>query len=119
MAFSGGVNSSLALAVAARALPRERVLAVTSNNETYPPSELEEAKALVRSLGVEHLVVNTWELDDPNYASNPTGEPSFRETRIREAQVPRRTLLSYSLNSTEEYVTWLIYKRPNPCHTHR
>ena len=34
VAFSGGVDSSLALAVAARALPKHRVLAVTSNNET-------------------------------------------------------------------------------------
>src|SRR4051812_22418851 len=71
VAFSGGVDSSLALAVSARALSRERVLAVTSNNETYLPSELEGAEAFVRSLGVDHLVVNTRELDDPNYASNP------------------------------------------------
>lgn len=34
VAFSGGVDSSLMLAVAARALPKERVLAVTSSNET-------------------------------------------------------------------------------------
>ncbi|MDP8972282.1 MAG: hypothetical protein M3N45_03715, partial [Actinomycetota bacterium] len=40
VAFSGGVDSSLALAVAARSLPKDRVLAVTSNNETYLPSEL-------------------------------------------------------------------------------
>jgi pyridinium-3,5-biscarboxylic acid mononucleotide sulfurtransferase len=37
VAFSGGVDSSLALAIAARVLPKERVLAVTSNNETYLP----------------------------------------------------------------------------------
>src|SRR3954453_7224387 len=72
VAFSGGVDSSLALAVAARALPKESVLAVTSNNETYLPSELEGAEKLVRSLGVNHLVVNTREMDDPNYAKNPT-----------------------------------------------
>src|SRR4051795_6391354 len=71
VAFSGGVDSSLALAIAARALPKKRVLAVTSNNETYLPSELKGAEALVRTLEVEHLVVNTRELDDPNYASNP------------------------------------------------
>ncbi len=50
VAFSGGVDSSLALAVAARALPKERVLAVTSNNETYLPSELGLAEAFVRFL---------------------------------------------------------------------
>jgi PP-loop superfamily ATP-utilizing enzyme len=82
VAFSGGVDSSLALAVAARALPKERVLAVTSNNETYLPSELEGAEALARSLGVEHLVVNTRELDDPNYASNPTNRCYFCKSTL-------------------------------------
>ena len=72
VAFSGGVDSSLALAAAARALPKDRVLAVTSNNETYLPSELDLAREFAESLGVEHLVVNTRELDNPNYASNPT-----------------------------------------------
>ncbi|CAA9465310.1 MAG: ATP-utilizing enzyme of the PP-loop superfamily [uncultured Rubrobacteraceae bacterium] len=82
VAFSGGVDSSLALAVAARALPRESVLAVTSNNETYLPSELEGAETLARSLGVEHLVVNTRELDDPNYASNPTNRCYFCKSTL-------------------------------------
>ena len=77
VAFSGGVDSSLALAVAARVMPAERVLAVTSNNETYLPSELEGAARFVRSLGVEHLIVNTRELDDPNYASNPANRCYF------------------------------------------
>ena len=77
VAFSGGVDSSLALAVAGRALPKGRVLAVTSNNETYLPSELGQAEAFTRSLGVEHLVVNTRELDDPNYAKNPTNRCYF------------------------------------------
>src|SRR5215208_2268392 len=77
VAFSGGVDSSLALAIAARALPKERVLAVTSNNETYLPSELDLARGFADSLGVEHLVVNTRELDDPNYARNPTNRCYF------------------------------------------
>jgi uncharacterized protein len=71
VAFSGGVDSSLALAVCARALPKEKVLAVTSNNETYLPSELDLAREFAGSLGVEHLIVNTRELDNPDYASNP------------------------------------------------
>jgi uncharacterized protein len=77
VAFSGGVDSSLALAVVARVLPEHAVLAVTSNNETYLPSELEGAVRFVRSLGVEHLVVNTRELDDPDYASNPANRCYF------------------------------------------
>src|SRR5918994_6872774 len=82
VAFSGGVDSSLALAIAARALPKGSVLAVTSNNETYLPSELDLARDFARSLGVEHLVVNTRELDDPNYASNPTNRCYFCKSTL-------------------------------------
>jgi pyridinium-3,5-biscarboxylic acid mononucleotide sulfurtransferase len=82
VAFSGGVDSSLALAVAARALPKHRVLAVTSNNETYLPSELDLAREFAESFGVEHLVVNTRELDDPNYASNPTNRCYFCKSTL-------------------------------------
>src|ERR687885_2426552 len=82
VAFSGGVDSSLALAVTVRALPKGRVLAVTSNNETYLPSELEGAKGLARSLGVEHLIVNTRELDNPNYAENPTNRCYFCKSTL-------------------------------------
>jgi pyridinium-3,5-biscarboxylic acid mononucleotide sulfurtransferase len=82
VAFSGGVDSSLALAVAARALPKDRVLAVTSNNETYLPSELDLAREFVASLGVDHLVANTRELDDPNYASNPTNRCYFCKSTL-------------------------------------
>ena len=82
VAFSGGVDSSLALAIASRALPKSRVLAVTSNNETYLPSELDLAREFAESLGVEHLVVNTRELDDPNYASNPTNRCYFCKSTL-------------------------------------
>ncbi len=82
VAFSGGVDSSLALAAAARALPQGKVLAVTSNNETYLPSELGLARDFAASLGVEHLVVNTRELDDPNYASNPTNRCYFCKSTL-------------------------------------
>src|SRR5215212_4962977 len=82
VAFSGGVDSSLALAVAARSLPKDRVIAVTSNNETYLPSELDLACDFAASLGVEHLVVNTRELDDPNYASNPTNRCYFCKSTL-------------------------------------
>jgi uncharacterized protein len=82
VAFSGGVDSSLALAIAARALLKGSVLAVTSNNETYLPSELGQAETFVRSLGVEHLVVNTRELDDPNYAKNPANRCYFCKSML-------------------------------------
>ena len=82
VAFSGGVDSSLALAVCARALQKDRVLAVTSNNETYLPSELGLARDFAASLGVEHLIVNTRELDNPDYARNPTNRCYFCKSTL-------------------------------------
>jgi uncharacterized protein len=82
VAFSGGVDSSLALAIAARALLKEKVLAVTSNNETYLPSELDLAHEIAESVGVEHLVVNTRELDNPDYAKNPTNRCYFCKSTL-------------------------------------
>src|ERR671915_1466709 len=82
VAFSGGVDSSLALAIAARALPEGRILAVTSNNETYLPSELDLAREFALSLGVEHLIVNTRELDNPDYASNPANRCYFCKSTL-------------------------------------
>jgi uncharacterized protein len=82
VAFSGGVDSSLALAIAARALSKEMVLAVTSNNETYLPSELDLAQEFADFIGVEHLIVNTRELDNPDYASNPANRCYFCKSTL-------------------------------------
>jgi uncharacterized protein len=82
VAFSGGVDSSLALAICARALPKDNVLAVTSNNETYLPSELDLARGFADSLGVEHLIVNTRELDNPDYARNQANRCYFCKSTL-------------------------------------
>lgn len=72
VAFSGGVDSSLLLAVAARALGAADVTAVTAASELHPPEELERAVELARTLGVEHRVVRTHELDDEAFVANPS-----------------------------------------------
>ncbi|TET44088.1 MAG: ATP-dependent sacrificial sulfur transferase LarE [Dehalococcoidia bacterium] len=70
IAYSGGVDSTFLLKVASSVLG-DRVLAVTASSETYPSGELGEAKKNARMLGVKHVVINTNELDDENFASNP------------------------------------------------
>jgi uncharacterized protein len=70
VAFSGGVDSSLVLAAAVRALGAERVVAFTAVSPTYLPEELEVARGVTRELGVVHEVVATHEFDDPGYTSN-------------------------------------------------
>lgn len=71
VAFSGGVDSSVVLALAVDELGPESVLAVTAASETYPRRELEEARAVAGSLGVRHVVLATQELDLPGFAENP------------------------------------------------
>ena len=70
VAYSGGVDSAFLLKVASSVLG-DRVMAVTASSETYTSGELEEARENVKILGVKHIVINTNELDDENFASNP------------------------------------------------
>jgi uncharacterized protein len=70
VAFSGGVDSSLVLAVAVRALGSDRVVAATATSPTYLDEELAAAAGVATSLGVEHLVFRTREFDDPRFVEN-------------------------------------------------
>ena len=76
VAFSGGVDSTL-LARAAQDALGPRALLVTADSETYPASELEEARRLAALLGMRHLVVRTEELQNPDYARNPANRCFF------------------------------------------
>lgn len=70
VAYSGGVDSTFLLKVASSVLG-DKVIAVTANSETYPSRELEEAKKNAKMLGVNHVIINTNELDDESFTSNP------------------------------------------------
>jgi uncharacterized protein len=76
VAFSGGVDSTL-LARAAHDALRGRALLVTADSETYPTRELAEARRLAAELGMRHLVVQTRELENPDYARNPLNRCFF------------------------------------------
>jgi uncharacterized protein len=76
VAFSGGVDSTL-LARAARDALGERAVLVTADSETYPASELDEARRLGALLDMRHLVVRTEELQNPEYARNPVNRCFF------------------------------------------
>jgi uncharacterized protein len=86
VAFSGGVDSTFLARAAADALG-ERALLVTADSETYPAHELAEARHLAAILGLRHVVVETRELDKPDYAANPVNRCFFCKeelfTRVR------------------------------------
>ncbi len=70
VAYSGGVDSTFLLKVAADTLG-DRVVTVTASSAIRPGREVAEAEELAAALGVRHIVMATDELDDENFATNP------------------------------------------------
>jgi pyridinium-3,5-biscarboxylic acid mononucleotide sulfurtransferase len=69
VAFSGGVDSSLVAALAARALG-DRALAVTAVSPAVATGEVEGAKSVSRAIGIAHLLITTAELSREGYVRN-------------------------------------------------
>lgn len=69
VAFSGGVDST-ALLHAAHAALGERAVAVTADSPSLPRTELQDAEALAREIGVRHLLLPTDELQRAGYRDN-------------------------------------------------
>lgn len=70
VAFSGGVDSTFLLKVAQDVLG-EDVLAVVASSEIYSQREREEAFKLAADLDVRYKVIETHELENPDFAHNP------------------------------------------------
>jgi len=71
VAFSGGVDSSLLLAAAVRALGRERVLGVVGYSALHPRREIEEARRLAELIGARTRFIATDELKHQSFRENP------------------------------------------------
>jgi len=70
IAYSGGVDSSLLLAVAGEVLDG-RCLAVIATSSTYAQRECQAAIAWVQERGIPHAVIESEELDIPGFRDNP------------------------------------------------
>lgn len=76
VAFSGGVDSSLLLRVAAEELKGDAV-ALTTRSPTAVDEDYDLAVQLARELSVRHVVIDANELEIPGYAANPTNRCYF------------------------------------------
>ena len=81
VAFSGGVDSTLVLAVAHEVLG-DRAVALTSHSPSVPQAEREEARALAARIGARHLEVESREGDDPRYRENTTERCYFCKSEL-------------------------------------
>ena len=70
VAFSGGVDSSVVAKLAGEALGKN-ALAVIVDSETFPRSELVHAKKVANEIGIEHIIIQFSELENPEFVKNP------------------------------------------------
>ena len=71
VAYSGGVDSAYLACVAASTLG-ERAWAVTADSPSYPERHRNLAATIAAQFGLHHEVIQTRELDRPEYRANPT-----------------------------------------------
>lgn len=72
VAFSGGIDSTLVLKVAHDKLGSGAV-GVTAVSPTFPQVELETARKLGAEIGARHLIVETDQLEIPDFVRNDAG----------------------------------------------
>ncbi len=83
VAYSGGVDSALVMAVAYEQLG-ERALACIGVSPSYPTREMRDAVKLAEEAGIPYRLVNTMEYLDPNYAANPTNRCYFCKSELHD-----------------------------------
>jgi uncharacterized protein len=81
IAFSGGVDSAFLLKVAREELG-ERAVAVIGISPSLLPEELTEAREVAQRIGAPLREVETHEIDDENYAANPTNRCYFCKSEL-------------------------------------
>jgi uncharacterized protein len=69
VAFSGGVDSALLLRVAHDALGGQAA-AATATSATFPAAQLERATALATQIGVRHFVLESQQMERPQFVAN-------------------------------------------------
>lgn len=96
VAFSGGVDSTFLLKVAVDTLG-DKAAAITATSPTYPESEFKEACELAKSIGVrEHIIVESNELEIPNFAENPENRCYFCKSELFQISLNHAAFIGFS-----------------------
>ncbi len=94
IAYSGGVDSTLVAKIAYEVLG-DRALAVTAVSPSLLPEELEDARVQAYLIGIPHQVVQTNEMDNPNYTTNPVNRCYFCKSELHDTLKPLAIELGY------------------------
>lgn len=81
VAFSGGADSAFLLNVAHEVLG-DHAIAVTAKSSTLAEEEYRQACLFAKQLGVEHIILEYEEMDNPEFAKNPSDRCYFCKTEL-------------------------------------
>ncbi len=84
VAYSGGIDSTLVAQIAHTQLG-PAALAITANSPSLLPEDLDEAIEQALYLGLQHEIIETHELEDPNYAANPQNRCYFCKRELHDS----------------------------------
>ncbi|MGI0492608.1 ATP-dependent sacrificial sulfur transferase LarE [Alkalinema pantanalense CENA528] len=87
IAYSGGIDSTLVAKVAYDVLG-DRALAITAESPSLLPEDLEDARMQAAYIGIPHQVVQTHEMDNPNYTANPINRCYFCKSELHDTLKP-------------------------------
>lgn len=87
VAYSGGIDSTLVAKVAYDVLG-DRALAVTADSPSLMREDLEDAKVQAAEIGIRHEIVKTYEMENPNYTSNPANRCYFCKSELHDTLKP-------------------------------
>jgi uncharacterized protein len=94
IAYSGGIDSTLVAKIAYDVLG-DRALAVTAVSPSLLPEELEDAILQAATIGISHQIVQTHEMSNPNYTSNPVNRCYFCKSELHDTLKPLALKLGY------------------------
>ncbi|OKH21724.1 TIGR00268 family protein [Hydrococcus rivularis NIES-593] len=87
IAYSGGIDSSLVAKVAYDVLG-DRALAITAVSPSLLPEELDDAQIQADEIGIRHELVETHEIENPNYTANPVNRCYFCKSELHDTLKP-------------------------------
>lgn len=83
IAYSGGIDSTLVAKVAYDVLG-DKAVAITAVSPSLLPEELDEAQHQAQLIGINHEMIVTEEMDNPNYTSNPVNRCYFCKSELHD-----------------------------------
>lgn len=87
IAYSGGVDSTLVAKIAYDVLG-DRALAITAVSPSLLPEELIDAQTQAVQIGIKHELVETHEMDNPDYTANPINRCYFCKSELHDTLKP-------------------------------